>query len=629
MNFLSLFKTLRSKLVRECGIRSKTLILVLTITTLVLTGFGWKDYLSVKSEMTRDIEESSQAASSRMAQSLTDAVWNLEKNTMIKIIRAEMTDRRIFSISVTDKDNITLLSGMIRDKNWQPLETDRDIAGEYITKERTIKKSENIEAGYVKVRYTTGFMKTALRDSVTTLIVRTLILDLILVLSLCFCLRQAVIIPLDKIIQEISDSARQVELASGAVSKNSQQLSEGVCDQAATIQETSAAMEQISSISNKNADHAANAQALIRQSAGAVDRCNTSMKTLISAMNKISGTSRETLMIVKEIDNIAFQTNILALNAAIEAARAGQAGAGFSVVAEEVRRLAMRTTEAAKNTASLIKCTVDDIAEGADVVNAAFRDFSEVTGAAVKIKDMISGIASSMKEQAAGITQANEAIIQIDTITQQHAAVSQESASASYDLLSLSGRMTVVVHDLRRLVSGRNGKPSRTVTVENISRMSVRQQDIVSRTVVSRTMPVPASGCLPVFNSAFTDSVTVKKNGNNGNKKDSYKKVNEISPEQIIPLDYNELKNASLSGSVTVKKTGNNGNGNKKDSYKKVNEISPEQIIPLDYNELKNASFSGSITVKKTGNNGNGNGKKNNFFKKVKEISPEQIVSLD
>ena len=157
---------------------------------------------------------------------------------------------------------------------------------------------------------------------------------------------------------------------------------------------------------------------------------------------------------MKAIDEIAFQTNLLALNAAVEAARAGEAGKGFAVVAEEVRNLAMRSSEAAKNTSGLIEESVVNSRSGVTISNEVAATLTQITGSVAKMHSLVGEIAASSREQAQGIEQINTAVAQMDKVTQSNAAGAEESASAAEELSSQAVQLTAVVNELAALVGG-------------------------------------------------------------------------------------------------------------------------------------------------------------------------------
>jgi methyl-accepting chemotaxis protein len=209
----------------------------------------------------------------------------------------------------------------------------------------------------------------------------------------------------------------------------SQNLSEAASAQAASLEETSSSLEEMTSMTKQNAGNASEANNLMTAAQQVIGKANVSMDELTASMKEIAAGSEETQKIVKNIDEIAFQTNLLALNAAVEAARAGEAGSGFAVVAGEVRNLAMRAAEAAKNTSSLMEDIVKKIRKGEKLVEVTNEAFKEITGSSTKVVRLIGEIAGASQEQSHGISQINRVVADMNSITQQNAASAEELAS--------------------------------------------------------------------------------------------------------------------------------------------------------------------------------------------------------
>jgi methyl-accepting chemotaxis protein len=330
------------------------------------------------------------------------------------------------------------------------------------------------------------------------------ILGLLAGLVISLLITRSIIRPLGRIIQGLEEGADNVTQASQQGSVSSQSLAEGASEQAASIEETSSSLEEMSSMTKKNAENADQADEMMKESFNVVHNANESMKKLTVSMEEIARASEETSKIVKTIDEIAFQTNLLALNAAVEAARAGEAGAGFAVVAGEVRTLAMRAAEAAKNTANLIDGTVKKVKDGSGLVTKTNDAFVKVAATSNKVAGLVAEIAAASREQSQGIEQLNKAIADMDRVVQQNAAHSEENASASEELNGQAEQMKAHVAVLISMVTGcatvsgpgGNGVPKgRTARDESGPALDVLEDDVggdrVMAEAVSKPLPYP------------------------------------------------------------------------------------------------------------------------------------------
>ncbi|MEI7445755.1 MAG: methyl-accepting chemotaxis protein [Burkholderiales bacterium] len=239
---------------------------------------------------------------------------------------------------------------------------------------------------------------------------------------------------LRRVIADVRASASAVSTASQQIAGGTQDLSARTEQQAASLEETASAMDELSGTLRSSADVAGQADALTGSATEVAQRGGEAVTKVVNTMSGIADSSRRITDIISVIDGIAFQTNILALNAAVEAARAGEQGRGFAVVATEVRTLAQRSGEAAREIKSLISASVAQVDDGNRAAAEAGRIVEDVVRSIREVRGMVAEIASSAQQQAQGVGQVNEAVSQIDATTQQNAALVEESSAAAASL---------------------------------------------------------------------------------------------------------------------------------------------------------------------------------------------------
>ena len=233
------------------------------------------------------------------------------------------------------------------------------------------------------------------------------------------------------LVSQIRDTALRIQVASGEVAAGNSDLSQRTEEAASKLQQTSSSMEQLTGNLRQGADAAAQANQLSRDAASVAQRGGTAVAQVVATMQEISG--------------IAFQTNILALNAAVEAARAGEQGRGFAVVAGEVRTLAQRSAQAAKEIKALIGDSVDKVESGARLVGDAGGTMTEIVGSVQRVSDIISEVTVASHEQSGRVDEVNEAVAQLDRATQQNAALVEQGAAAAESLKEQAERLATLV----------------------------------------------------------------------------------------------------------------------------------------------------------------------------------------
>jgi methyl-accepting chemotaxis protein len=272
--------------------------------------------------------------------------------------------------------------------------------------------------------------------------------------------------PFAAIIRQLGDAAEGNNQSARLISENSNHLANGASSQAASLEETSASLEEISSMAKNNSEGAGRAKDLAQQARKAADAGTQDVEAMNHAMAAIKASADGIAKIIKTIDEIAFQTNILALNAAVEAARAGEAGAGFAVVAEEVRALAQRSATAARETAEKIEDSVSKSRHGAEVCAKVAAGLQEITTKSRQVDELVGEIARASSEQTAGIQQVNQAVSQMDKVIQGSAAKAEEGASVAEELIAQSANLKDCVTQLSQLVGGTQSEvgagPTRT-----------------------------------------------------------------------------------------------------------------------------------------------------------------------
>lgn len=323
------------------------------------------------------------------------------------------------------------------------------------------------------------------------------------------------------VLTDLAETSSDLHSLSGELTATGHKLAEGSAEQAASIQETSSTLEESSSMVHQTTQNTKEAETLAKQTKQAADKGNSEMQIMLDSMKELKTSSDEISKIIKVIDEIAFQTNILSLNAAVEAARAGDAGKGFAVVAEEVRNLAQRSAQAAKDTTVIIESNINLSEKCLKITGVVDTSLVEIMQETHKVSELLEEISTASQEQEIGIGQINQAISQMEQVLQSNATTAQQSAKSADELTSYSDNLKNIMSQLSRLVNG--NKTQNQSKTNSIPKALTQKPGKLMRPVLTKTAaPVVEKKHLAVAKATPKAALEATKS---------------VRPEDIIPLD--------------------------------------------------------------------------------------------
>jgi methyl-accepting chemotaxis protein len=444
--------------------------------------------------MNAQLDASVERALNRLQIGLPSSIWNFDVKQMDVLLDAEMGDPALAGIFVYNSKNEFLTGRLRGDKGTsQMAKANTAPDSEKVFKALTYQDSgQTMSVGKVDIYVSHAHIDAALQEELGILVVQVLVLDVALVLVLVLSLRSVVLQSLNRVrlaleeiasgdadltrrirvtqkdevgevarlfnvfverlqgvIVEVRESTQALEYATNEIASGNMDLSLRTERQASSLEETAASMEELTDAVKLNTDNARQAHIMSTAASSVAAKGGAVVAQVIDTMSSINASSKKIVDIISVIDGIAFQTNILALNAAVEAARAGEQGRGFAVVAAEVRSLAQRSADAAKEIKGLIGASVASVDLGSEMVNQAGATMNEIVDSVKRVTEIMGEILSASQVQMAGIDQVNDAIKEMDVVTQQNAALVEQAAAAAEAMKDQAKNLVTVVSVFR------------------------------------------------------------------------------------------------------------------------------------------------------------------------------------
>jgi len=406
---------------------------------------------------------------------MREIITSLTKNAKdpANIAQLKLVESSAASYKIAAEEYLTIT------KNLAVVSAKRGLAGEAVVDAARAASKVNID----KTSKAATAAATSL-DSASSVMVAGVAIVILLGIAFAYFITKGIVSALSRIIAELGACSEQTASASEQVAGGAQSLANGTSETAAALEETSASLEEMNSLVRQSAQSSEAANSVAGQASAAGERGAQAMTELGKAIAEIKANADQTAKIVKTIDEIAFQTNLLALNAAVEAARAGDAGKGFAVVAEEVRNLAQRAGEAARNTSQLIEQSVKSAENGVSLSKNVTSVVTEMTVASKKVNDLTGEVSASAKEISQGIEQSSKAVRQMDQVTQGNAAGAEENSAVGEEMSAQAQQLAQLVTQLESMIR-ETGRGS-------MSHTAPPARKTVTRTAVQQTHSAPA-----------------------------------------------------------------------------------------------------------------------------------------
>lgn len=431
---------------------NKIALLIISSTIFILSGASMDEYIKRMRTLEEHFNINRDGITERLQIGLPRPLWFTNKNIIRKLINSEMRAKSVYAVVVSEGDKI--FEAQKRDRNWKTIKSKGAITGDFIVKKAKLIHEEK-PIGSFTIYFTKQFIKQELRHLTFYMAGKVLLMSICLSILVLFIIKVVLVKPVSELIEGMNVVGTQVNAAVKGLASVGHQMTQGANEQAAAGEQVASSLEEINAMTTINAGNSKQADTLMGTTFSVVSETVKLLQNLMTSMQEIAATGSETQKIITLIEGVAFQTNLLALNASVEAARAGKAGAGFAVVAGEVKNLAMRSSQAVKKTNTLIQVLLKKIEDGSQVFDKVNTGIEQVSQSAGQVRKLLSEVTQSSYEQSQGIRQVNTSMTDIEKVMQENAASSEEMSTTINVIAEQTGHLERFITKLTKITGNK------------------------------------------------------------------------------------------------------------------------------------------------------------------------------
>jgi hypothetical protein len=441
-------------------ITHQVIVLTCALSTIICGVFAWTNYRTQGAKWQRDFEHRAQLAIQRVASGAEGALWEMDDSRLRPVIVAELEDEAVVGVAIYEgkEEETKLKLALRRGEDGAPVEAAEWALLPGTTREQWVSREEQI-IGRVSIEFSREPLQRLLRTLLLGQALQALLLNVLLGVGAYLALHFRLERPLRRAALSLSGGADELLLSVDAWRKSSGDLTEQSAAEAAAVEQSGRTLASVAATVRQNTDRAHEAKTNVAQARGAAEEGTRRMQELAEAMLQIERAGRDVSAILKEIDEIAFQTKLLALNASVEAARAGAAGTGFAVVASEVHALALRSTQAARVTEEKLAKSASLVVAGARAGESVREALERIAGQVVKVDALVGAVAADAAEQSRSLDDMAGVIQSLDQAARVQALTAKSGDEISAGVARQARVVGEVVDSLRRIVQGATPAP--------------------------------------------------------------------------------------------------------------------------------------------------------------------------